>query len=278
MARFIIVIATLFITGLFTQVAKSQGTEDNFGFDEEYTPPQPTVQEAEPQSNLSVGILGGLVVNFMNINCYKIPPNKPNSCEIGAYAEDGFRFQEENQVQKLSMRGLGPLFKGFVDWSVNDTLGVRVTSGYDGFNARDIKKDSARAFNARETTFECPESFSTVRQTSIQQGPRCYANYSNLTLDVLFRYKVRMYEDITPWVGIGASILAPFGADTNALEVDSVGLNTMAQIAGGIDINMTGSQFFIPISLHYNFTIAAIDESDVRPSAFGMATGFGYRF
>ncbi len=247
---------------------------------------------ASSESRFSVGGLLGVNYNFMGANCYDI--SSKNTCYLITNRESGgdeWINPEEipddiDDIIKLKARGFGMLINGFIDWSANDTLGIRITYGWEHFSVIDTVGSSVAAVDRLTTLVDCSTKLNPDgMRVAGDAGGRsvCYAYIDYISLSGLIRYKMDVYEDLNPWIGAGMAILIPFDWKSEFLNKNEIPpVRGAFHVAMGLDINISNNPWFFPAtaSFTYPFNNFLKDSTPkaIEDYSIALSVGVGYRF
>ena len=245
------------------------------------SPPQNT--RAVYETHFAIGVMGGLNYNFLDNDCYNRSDNI-NVCFIGRADNERTRFDPSEQLNRnvsvLEARGLGYAGRAFLDWSINQTLGVRITAGYEHFFTQDTTKPHETVTSQDAVSFDCGAGPTSAIESVFGVGGTnrmaCFASIDYLTIEGLVRYKMSSYSDLTPWLGVGVIGLLPIRWSNNILR-EPLPPRSGVKVAFGIDINLPDTFLFFPLAFDYTWLYRETN-NEVRDQIFSLTAGVGLRF
>lgn len=236
------------------------------------------------ESKFAFGIMGGANYNFLDNDCYNITPGT-KKCIVGR-REGSLRWNPREQqlgeegLQVLKTRGLGFVGRAFVDWDVNQTLGLRLTGGVERFLVKDASNRQETYVNENAITFSCEEESlgggNIVENTYGGGVTPCGAIIDYATIEALLRYKMNSYDDLTYWIGVGIVGLMPVRSVNNILD-EPLPPRMGFKAAVGLDVNLTDTRLFFPLAFDYTWLYKEAN-NEVRDQMISLTAGLGYRF
>ena len=242
------------------------------------------------KSRMSFGLMPGLTYGFMNIKCVNFRSNN-SICDIGRASGEGGGWDPmgtPREPEELNMRGLGYLLNGFFNYSINSFMSLRATLGYDVFTVKDTTKESellpelpqnqnGQQLKVQLNCGQVPTGPQTiVTQPRSLQPPsdwRCYANIGYVSLGASLIFTFDLYEDISPWLGLGAKVMVPvMPTDSNALG--GLTVRSGFDFSLGTKIKLMNSKLFFPISINFTYLYSE-PQADVRDYYLSAGAGIG---
>lgn len=167
---------------------------------------------------------------------------RPSPIAVGAlfgYSMNSMMVPVRTTIESLT--GSGFSVKGAGDYNFSESIGLRLTGGYESFAVK----------NATYTT-----------------------TISYVTFDAFGRYLIMPESPFSVWLGAGLGFAIPFSKSTNILQDDSIATSTLLYLGGGVDLKL-GENFYFPIQADYAMFLPA---SDVKTSIIAIRGGVMMRF